>query len=401
VTRTAAAAVARALLYEGYLLYPYRPTAGKNQYRFTFGNLVPEGCVSDDQAERCACRTECLVRADERASIDLELRFLQIVERAAPPADERAPAHGAPAPGQAAWQEAIDRLVTIEGAELAALAAGARSSDFVFSSERGRSLCGRLELSAEQLDQGLYKLSATARNLGRQRGGERSELLMTSLVSAHKILVVRGGEFVSLLDPPPALAEHAAACRNQGTWPVLAGDHGRADVMLSSPIILYDHPRVAPESAGDLFDATEIDEILSLRILTLSDDEKRELRACDPRARAILERTEGLSEKQLIEMHGTLRDPAAESAALADLRTRGVSVSGVLVKPGDVVRLQPRAAADAFDLVLRGKLATVQSIEQDVDDVCYVTVTVNDDPGRDLGAFGHRFFFRTDEVEPL
>ena len=73
---------------------------------------------------------------------------------------------------------------------------------------------------------------------------------------------MQDGEFVSLLEPPPQFESAAAACRNVGTWPVLAGEGGRRDTMLSSPIILYDYPQIAPESPGDLFDGTEIDEIL-------------------------------------------------------------------------------------------------------------------------------------------
>jgi len=76
---------------------------------------------------------------------------------------------------------------------------------------------------------------------------------------------------------------------------------------LSSPIILYDYPQIAPESSGDLFDGTEIDEILSLRIMTLTDEEKREMRESDVRARQILERTESLPVDQLMKLHGVLR----------------------------------------------------------------------------------------------
>jgi hydrogenase maturation protease len=120
-------------------------------------------------------------------------------------------------------------------------------------------------------------------------------------------LSVREGEFVSLLDPPEALREAAAGCRNVGTYPVLVGDEGERGVMLSSPIILYDYPQIAPESAGELFDGTEIDEILTLRIMTLTDEEKHEMRGADERARRILERTEQLPAEQLMKMHGAMR----------------------------------------------------------------------------------------------
>ena len=125
---------------------------------------------------------------------------------------------------------------------------------------------------------------------------------------------VTAGEFVSLLEPPAELQSLAADCENVGAWPVLVGDPGQRDTMLASPIILYDYPQIAPESAGDLFDGTEIDEILSLRIMTLTDDEKREIRESDERARLILERTESMPVEQFMKLHGALRGlrPLAE-----------------------------------------------------------------------------------------
>jgi hydrogenase maturation protease len=128
-----------------------------------------------------------------------------------------------------------------------------------------------------------------------------------SLVSAHLLSGVEEGQFVSLLDPPSALRQLTDACRNQGVFPVLVGEEGHRDTMLASPIILYDYPQIAPESAGDLFDGTEIDEILSLRILTMTDAEKREMSLSDERARQMLERTEALPAEQFAKLHGTLR----------------------------------------------------------------------------------------------
>jgi hydrogenase maturation protease len=130
---------------------------------------------------------------------------------------------------------------------------------------------------------------------------------MRSFVSTHTVLSVRGGEFVSLLDPPASLREAAAQCRNVGTWPVMVGREGERDAMLSSPIILYDYPRVAPESAGDFFDGTEIDEMLALRVMTLTDEEKREMQNADERTRRILERTDTLPAEQMMKLHGAMR----------------------------------------------------------------------------------------------
>ncbi len=123
-----------------------------------------------------------------------------------------------------------------------------------------------------------------------------------TLCSTHTILRVQGGEFVSALDP-----EAEEACRNEGTWPVLVGEPGERHTMLSSRIILEEYPRVAPESPGDLFDGGEIDQLLTLNILGLTDEEKAEMRATDPRAREILERTEALTQEELMRLHGMVR----------------------------------------------------------------------------------------------
>jgi hypothetical protein len=84
----------------------------------------------------------------------------------------------------------------------------------------------------------------------------------------------------------------------------LVGEPGARDTVLSSPIILEDHPRIAPESPGDLFDGGEIDGLLALNILALTDEDKAEMRATDPRAREILERTEALTQDQLLRLSG-------------------------------------------------------------------------------------------------
>jgi hypothetical protein len=176
--------------------------------------------------------------------------------------------------------------------------------------------------------------------------------------------------------------------------------------MLSSPIILYDYPRVAPESPGDFFDATEIDEMLALRIMTMTDKEKREMSAADARARALLQRTESLSGDDLLRLHGTVRGlrPVTVDEKSDRRRLECVHLGAVELTRGDRVRLRPRGRADVFDLVLAGMTATIQAIEQDFEDRVHLAVTVDDDPGQDFGTAGlpgHRFFFGLDEVEPL
>jgi hydrogenase maturation protease len=173
---------------------------------------------------------------------------------------------------------------------------------------RQEALEGSVGLSAGPGADGVFKVRVRVENRTPLGGGTgRDEALLHALVSTHAVLGVRGGEFVSLLDPPERWRELAAGCRNEGAWPVLVGEEGERDTMLASPIILYDYPRVAPESPGDLFDATEIDEILTLRILTLTDEEKRQAAAVDGRARELLRRTEALAREQLLGLHGAVR----------------------------------------------------------------------------------------------
>lgn len=330
--------IAQALLYEGYILYPYRPSV-KNRQRWTFGGLYPRSyCAVRGNTETWSMQTQCLVAGDGQAVIHGIVRFLHLMSRRV--AEVVDFAGGQPeyrfveslSVGDRkiqAWQEAVERDVAFGDVAVSDLAARPRRRYFTFSSRRdleelrdqaGRNvgaiireqqeIAGVIELTAAPAGERLYQLTVRIENGTRWEPcsePNRDEALLYSLVSTHTILGVRGGEFISMLDPPAAWREAAARCRNIGTWPVLVGAEGECDTMLSSPIILYDYPQVAPESPGDLFDGTEIDEILTLRILSLTEDEKQAMAAVDERARALLERTEALSAKQLRKLHGTMR----------------------------------------------------------------------------------------------
>jgi hypothetical protein len=280
--------IANAVLYEGYMLYPYRASAVKNQQRFNFGVLYPrEYCELQLGSEASEMKTECLVEGTPSSTIEIKIRFLQLAARQE-------------------WQEGQERELCVQGCDLESLAAHALTQRFTFEG----SVEGEAELRAFRLDQNLYKVTLSVRNLASLENAPalcRDQVLLQSLVSVHSILQVANGEFVSLLDPPEDLKEAAATCHNVGTWPVLAGVEGQRDLVLSAPIILYDYPQIAPESAGDLFDGTEIDEILALRILTMTDAEKLEVRNGDDRARRILERTEMLPPEHFQKLHGALR----------------------------------------------------------------------------------------------
>jgi hydrogenase maturation protease len=230
---------------------------------------------------------------------------------------------------RACWQEAVEREVCVPAIQVWEPFDSSFTQHFSFPAlqreepkreaehdgsatilYRQETVSGVIEISGLRCLDGVSKITVRVRNqdpFEMTSVSNRDDALMKSLVSTHTILGLHEGEFVSLLDPPNALQELAASCRNVGTWPVLAGEPGGRDTMLSSPIILYDHPQVAPESTGDLFDATEIDEILSLRIMALTDEEKSEIRTSDSRARQILERTDNIPPEQLMKLHGVLR----------------------------------------------------------------------------------------------
>jgi hypothetical protein len=318
--------IANAVLYEGYLLYPYRPSSVKNRQRWNFGVVYPRKYSDALQGtDPWFSRTECLVKGSAETGIAVKVRFLQAISRTAHQAQNLQTEQQQPQ----VWQEAAERDVLVEAVRLDELAnvSVSRVIDLP-ASEATESICdaqgritglivrtqelilGRITLRASRVDKELHKITLEVANESSVTDPgttTRDCALMRSLLSAHSILNVERGEFVSLLDTPEELKEFAAQCKNVGTWPVLVGEEGQRDAMLSSPIILYDYPQIAPESAGDLFDGTEIDEILALRILTLTEDEKKEMRDGDARARQILERTEALPEEQFLKLHGVLR----------------------------------------------------------------------------------------------
>jgi hydrogenase maturation protease len=321
--------VAAAVMYEGYPLYPYR-LAVKNVRRRTFGTVQPRGSGSDQM------HSEVLVEG-ERSVVTAKIRFLQVQERtvgegtAAPEEFPRVAALDVRGMCHVPCREGIERDLCLEPFPLQKLQKRLERREFRFRGERRRELLwdadgkvvgdlvrerqdilGHAELRAQALREGLFRL--TLRLVNATESPDPSELGSAegrSLMAAHAILRVRGGRFLSLSDPPAADAEHARSCRNTGCWPVLIGDPAAAGTLLCSPILLPDYPRLAEESPGDLFDGTEIDGILSFRMQTPKESEKREMPSIDPRARAILEQTETLGRRQWESLHGAWR-PAPE-----------------------------------------------------------------------------------------
>lgn len=350
-----ASAVADAVLYEGYLLYPYRRSSGKNRVRWQFGLLAPRRWIEADgpvtpvlagSAESWRQQTECLCEAADDAVVHVRVRHLQLQQRQV----ERREADGTFTPvdqleaGDEVYlpfDEAVphETDLTVPLAEL--LADGARGRGFPVHSPGGEETeelpggSGRLvrrrrpveatvTVSAERLDTGrpAFRLRIRTENTDTSVGPDtpREEALRHALIATHTLVGGHGLDFASLADPPAWAEPYARGCRNEHTFPVLAGEPGSHDLVLSSPIILSDHPQVAPESPGDLHDAAEIDEILSLRTLLLTDEEKREARATDRRAAEILDRVDAMPPEVFARLHGTIRSlrPSPDPCDLTD-----------------------------------------------------------------------------------
>ncbi|WP_253905255.1 hypothetical protein [Arthrobacter sp. H14] len=492
-----ARAVADAVLYEGYLLYPYRASSRKNQSRWQFGMLGPPGAAASGAGEESTMFADALLTAGPQASVEVHLRFLQLQTRSAERLDD-----GTFTPvneltvGAArwlTWDEASEQEITLGPFALAQLEAGESIPVDVPANEdievlqddaglpagrlvrRRLALSGTVHLGLSMPDGAsadhaagdgpedpappngansgrLVRLRVSAENTAPGLTADKHDAVATSFIGTHLLLSTQDADFISLLEPPAEAQAAAAGCAQHRCWPVLAGPEGQRDVLLISPIILYDHPAVAPESSVALFDSTEIDEILTLRVLTLTEEEKAEARATDPRAAEIIDRCEAMTPQELQQLHGVLRNPRAEAANVtatteepgfcedppeaviaqqdepfsatsgypADAPAAGlpwwhpeadasvqpdvdaVVIKGVAVSRGSLVRVHPQRRADAQDLFFAGQTARVTSVHFDVDGSTHVGLVLDVDPASDLyDGYGRSFYFAPDELEPL
>ena len=431
-------AVADAVLYEGYLLYPYRASSSKNQSRWQFGVLGPPNAAPGAFAEEHRMEMQCLIEPDERsrepASVVVRLRFLRLQVRSVEQLDgqtyRRVAELQVDGTQLLSWEEAVEEEFELERFVLDRDAlAPAQSVIEVPAGEdvepvadsdgtlvarivrRREALRARISINAVA-DDGLYRLTVEVANAHPDTVADKDEAVRISLIGAHLIVEASGGGFVSLLEPPEAAAAAAARCRQDRCYPVLAGRPGSRDVVLGSPIIVYDYPEIAEQSAGALFDSTEIDEILTLRVMTMTDEEKAEARATDPRAAEIIRRCDEMSPETLQSLHGILRDPTFETgdvpwwdpAADESVRpeTDSVLINGVQVSKGSLVRVHPSRRADAQDLFFADQVARVTAVLSDVDGETHVALVLVDDPAADLHDwYGRYLYFAPEELEPL
>ncbi|MDQ3906542.1 MAG: hypothetical protein M3300_14205, partial [Actinomycetota bacterium] len=299
--------IADAVLYEGYLLYPYRASARKNQVRWQWGVLVPPSYAVAGHGEHATSHSECLLEPGTDPVLHLRLRFLQLQHRSG--GEGPVPEFDEAVEHEVEAVLPVSKLVDTEQVVPVTIPGGTETTDGV-TRERWP-LHAEVRVSAQVLEgpYGVMKLSIELVNTAQWADPQatRNLALRHSLIAAHIVLAVTDGEFISLLDPPQWAKPAAESCRNERIWPVMVGEVGSRDALLISPIILYDHPQIAPESAGELYDGTEIDEILTLRTMTLTDEEKAEARATDERARKLMDRVDSMPPEMLDKLHGAIR----------------------------------------------------------------------------------------------
>jgi hypothetical protein len=345
------------LLFEGYALYPYTPGSTKNATPTPFGIVYPHDYAQNQT--HAFDRMQMQFIAEIGAVVSAEVRFLQ-------------------ASGEK--HRAVERRVRL----------GVAPSKVSFDFD---DLEGIAEIDCETLPDGRDRFSVKVENVTplteEEATGDRKDALLKSMLSTHLLAVTENG--AKIVSPLERGDDGVAGCCQVNTWPVLAtpGD----DAILAPTIMLPEHPEIAPESVNDFFDGTEIEEALVLHIQALSDQEREEIAAQDPKVREMLARADATTPQQLMDLHGRVRieDPPGE---------RAVTFEGVTFKRGDKVVLHPPESADVYDKMLDGRTATIHRLFMRVDDRLHIGVTVDDDPMQEiLGESGRFLFFFAEEVE--
>jgi len=368
------------LLWEGYALYPYTPGATKNATPTPFGIVYPPVYAATLASTFDHLELRCVLEAPPDAVLSAEVRFLA-------------------ATGERHQAQARD--VQLSGAMVGALPDRAAEKHVSVPSHGGAPLVVALSLGAELLPDGGYEVTLRVENRTIVSSGlDRAGALARSLISTHPILHVAGGRFISPLERPRG---------SVNTFPVLAGEAD--DVVVGAAIVLPDHPQIAPESRGSLFDSTEIEEALLLHVRTLSDGERAEIERQDPAVREMIKRAESATPADIVALHGrvTLRDPEtleppSEPPGLRDPRVGEAvaDVDGKTFRRGAKVVIRPAPDADLQARMLDGRTATIERIFTDYDGKTHLGVTIDDDPGQELmRETGRYLFFFAPEVEVI
>jgi hypothetical protein len=342
-------ALVTSMLFEGYALYPYTPGAAKNSTPTPFGIVYPSSYAAQAGNTHDYLQVDVGIEAPPDAPLSAQVRFLQ-------PGGER--------------HQAVPRRVELEGPG---------SEDFSFGELTGRV---SLERSGDRVRLRVENLTDFD-----EPQADRPTALRSSLLSTHAVVETAAGRFLSPLDE---------AGDNVNCWPVLATESD--DAVLAAAIVLPDHPQLAPDSKGDLFDGTEIEEALLLHVQALSEGEREDIAEQDPAVREMVARAAAATPEDLFRLHGVMYPTPTDEPANAPGEAE-IEVDGRTFRRGGKVVLRPRGT-DLHDVILDGRLATVERIYVDMDDSVHLGLTVDDDPGRDVMRTSGRYtFFKPDEVE--
>jgi hypothetical protein len=354
-------ALVTSLLWEGYALYPYTPSATKNATPTPFGIVYPPAYAAECAGAFDHVRLECIADPSSDATFTATLRYL------APDGERRVELGPTPVGGR----------VTTE-----------------FDG-------GRFTLRSESRTNGEAVVRCCVHNVrDAPRGLDRAGALAQSFMSTQVLVRISNGRFRSPLDGPPT---------SVNTYPVLATESD--DAVLGTAYVLPDHPQIAPESRGGLFDSTEIEEALLLHVQVLSDNERAEIEAADPAVREMIERAAAATPEEIIALHGRveLRDPVtleppSEPPNLPDPAAGQPEaiVDGIRFARGNKVVIRPGPDADIQARMLDGRTATIERILTDYDGKTHLGLTIDDDPGQDLMRETGRFlYFFAPEVEVI
>ena len=374
------------LLYEGYALYPYTPSTAKNATPTPFGIVYPPAYAEGSSVTFDHLRVEGIVIADDpEQRVGADVRFLQA-------SGER--------------HQAAERTLGLGPATLAELEGEGVGDEF---SHGEPAISGRARLRAERLSGSLWRMRCCVHNSTPVAGGlDRGAALRASLVSTHVVLEAPGARFASPLERDGEVGAAVDACESVNTFPVLAAPDDSA--LLAATIVLPDHPKIAPQSLGNLFDNTEIEEALLLHVQALSDDEREQIAGHDPAVREMVERAAGAAPDDVLALHGLMTPSAALPSDPGPEPEPGhpnpgeamLEHNGTTLRKGAKVLLRPGTDRDVYDRMLDGRTATIERLYLDYDDGAHVAVTIDDDPGQELfRETGRYLFFKPSEVEAL
>lgn len=319
------------VLYEGYSLFPYHRSAIKNQKPIPIGVIYP-GDYHKYSGHASACmQTECIAIGNASSSLHISLRFLSlkpvtIFEKNIDGDFERvAELTIGDRLYQTGWQT-IERNIDTEELLIYELCKSPKIVSFTFIEESGEEILydgygkaagkksflisetnGSVTIFASQIagEKKGFKLQIIVKNETPVAGADklsREDISVQSFLSTNTILSLQQGEFISQQNPPKEWGEEAEKCTNINTWPILIDKQN--STILSSPIILYDHPVINPKSKVDLFDSLEIEEALMLHFAAMSDDEKKRIAESDEKLESMLKKVGDLTPESMLNLHG-------------------------------------------------------------------------------------------------